>query len=143
MELPKELADAIRTGSLRRDRGSWPLKVAFDAYGNPLETELGEVYDLAQMVKHSASLPDHFRDEYVDAPLQFSGPGGIPAIRDFTQIVAFAIAGDGAPFCLDYRDGTDAPSVLWWDDVYWRRVAPDFSAFLALFDLSTPQRPNG
>ncbi|MBL8019919.1 MAG: SMI1/KNR4 family protein [Leptospirales bacterium] len=57
----------------------------------------------------------------------------IPDIVDFTHIVCFGTSGDGAPFCLDYRQDSSKPSVLWWDDIYWRRIAPDVDSFLELF----------
>ena len=56
-------------------------------------------------------------------------------IVDFSQIVCFAIAGGGEPFCFDFRESPNPPSVIWWDDVFWRKVSPEFEAFLQLFDL--------
>ena len=50
-----------------------------------------------------------------------AGPGAIPDIIDFSHIVCFAISGDGAPFCFDYRESMYRPSVIWWDDAYWRQ----------------------
>jgi hypothetical protein len=62
-------------------------------------------------------------------------PGFIPYIFDFSHILTFANSGDGALFCFDYRDHDVKPSIIWWDDAYWRRVAPSFKEFLSLFDV--------
>lgn len=86
---------------------------------------------LAELPKHFA--PDGF---YGEPSVEADAPGYIPDIVDFSKIVCFGISGDGAPFCFDFRDNESNPSVIWWDDVYWRRVAPDFASFLELFDIS-------
>jgi hypothetical protein len=62
------------------------------------------------------------------------GPAAVDDIVSFSGILCFAIAGDGAPFCLDYRVTPEHPRVIWWDDVYWRVIAPDFDAFVELFE---------
>jgi hypothetical protein len=99
-----------------------------------LETELGQIYVTAEQIQRaSALLPQQFQPDLTDLPEEFtSAPGFVPYITDFERILAFAIAGDGSPFCFDYRENTD-PSVIWWDDAYWRRIAPSFSTFLDLF----------
>lgn len=50
-------------------------------------------------------------------------------------MICFGISGDGAPFCLDYRTSENEPSVIWWDDIYWRKVSPNFKEFLALLEI--------
>ena len=139
LQLPASLVRALDRGRLRREVGSWRLKEDRDSYGNRLETELGEVFEsLARIRQETAALPAGFpADQTPNAwPREFIGPGAIPDIRDFSRVVCFAVAGGGEPFCLDYREDPDRPSVIWWDDCYWRKVSPDFDAFLALFDLS-------
>src|SRR5690606_288217 len=101
------------------------------------ETELGEVSRTVEQIKIETDvLPTHFQPDgyYGESLPDMAGPGAIPDIVDFSQIVCFGIAGGGEPFCLDYRSSPQRPSVIWWDDVYWRRVSPDFGAFLELFD---------
>ncbi len=124
-----------------RHRGSWQLKRDFDAFGNVLETELGAVYtSIAALSEETALLPQHFQsDGYYGTPTpeQEALPGYIPDITDFTSIVCFGIAGGGEQFCFDFRDTRDSPSVVYWDDNYWRRIAPDFHAFVELFDFAT------
>src|SRR5687768_10658043 len=94
-ELPPELAEALRRGCLRRERGSWRLKRDCDAYGNRLETQLGEVYDLSRIARESAALPKHFRPDgvYGTSDPEFAGPGAIPDVTDFRQILCFGHAG--------------------------------------------------
>jgi hypothetical protein len=136
LELPRELADALVTGRLRRARGVWNLKRDVDAYGNHLEADLGDVFDLSTIAAKSATQAKDFQADgvYGSSDPELAGPGAIPDVTDFSEVLWFADSGDGAPWCLDYRAGLP-PSVIWWDDVYWRRVAPDFGAFLALFDV--------
>jgi hypothetical protein len=101
-----------------------------------LEAELGQIYETAEQIqRESALLTKHFQAGLADMPDEFvSAPGFISYIADFERILTFAIAGDGAPYCFDYRESTD-PSIIWWDDAYWRRVAPSFCTFLSLFHV--------
>lgn len=139
LALPDSLVDALRSGQLARSRGSWQLKADLDAYGNPLESELGEIYSSPEELKLetdklSADFPSN--EDYGESSTDFAGPGAIPDITEFSEIVCFAISADGSPFCLDFRESKARPSVIWWDDVYWRRIAPDVESFLALFDFN-------
>ncbi len=139
LTVPPLLVAMIDDGSLRRERGSWQLSEDFDAYGNFWESELGHVHaSAAEIEKASALLPQHFPSEEAEEIDDWvTWPGHIPYIVSFGAILEFAISGDGAPFCLDYRDDILEPTVIWWDDTYWRRVAPTFSEFIGLFDLSS------
>jgi hypothetical protein len=133
--LPKGLSEGLVGGQFERAQGSWELRKDADAYGNQLETSIGEVYDLEGISRERAMLPSAFVADghYGKSAPDLAGPAAIPDILDFTEVLCFAMSGDGAPFCLDYRDDDHKPSVIWWDDVYWRRVAPDSDGFLALF----------
>jgi hypothetical protein len=138
LKLPHLFVEAIREGILRRDVGSWELRDDFDAYDNPLESELGEVYEAIETIaRETEALPRDFTpDGYYGEPSEWEdAPGYIPDIVDFSKIVCFGISGDGAPFCFDFRGDEHNPSIVWWADAYWRRVAPDFASFLKLFDL--------
>jgi hypothetical protein len=137
-QLPASFVRALESGALAREIGSCPLRSGRDAFGHPLETELGEVYTTpAAIERATAELPAGFEPNgvYGESPPEVAGPGAIPDIVDFADVVCFGVAGDGAPFCFDYRDGGAEPRIIWWDDVYWRAVAPDFASFLALFVL--------
>jgi len=138
LTLPSEFLSCVERGLLRRERGSWPLRFGRDAFGNSWESELGEVYETIDKIERQSDLlPKHFAPDFADIPETFSDqPGFIPYITDFSRILVFAVAGDGAPFCFDYRERSDQPSVIWWEDAYWHRVAPDFRTFLDLFDVN-------
>ena len=137
--LPDSFQSCIQSGRLKRARGSWQLRADRDAYGNFLETDLGQVYATLELIQlESSRLPEGFPADQADITDDYaSEPGFIPYITDFTHILEFAIAGDGSPFCFDYRGSLAQPSIIWWDDTYWRCLAPSFDAFLALFDLQT------
>lgn len=60
--------------------------------------------------------------------------GFIPFITDFSGIIQFGYAGDGAAYCFDYRENADEPSVIHWNDAYWRRMAPNFQTFIGWFE---------
>jgi hypothetical protein len=138
--LPDSFLTAVASGFLRRDVGSWQLRSNHDASGHPLETELGEIYYTLDSIKEeTASLPDHFEPNgvYGESLPELAGLGAIPDIMVFEDVVCFGISGDGAPFCFDYRESGSEPKVIWWDDVYWRVVAPDFDSFLSLFNLQS------
>ena len=140
LELPPELAEHLRCGTLGRTRGSWRLRSNKDSYGTDLETELGYVFStLDEIVSENRKLPEAFKaDGYYGALSENATCSPrIPDILDFERVISFGLFGDGAPFCLDYRESMNGPCVIWWDDDHWRRVAPSFSDFLSLFDLES------
>ena len=140
--LPAAFLRALASGSLRWEVGPCPLRSGRDAFGLPLQTELAEVYDTPEAIgRATADLPVGFEPNgvYGASLPEMAGPGAIPDIVDFGGVVCFGVSGDDAPFCFDYRGGGAEPRVIWWNDVYWRVVAPDFASFLSLFDLPDAQ----
>ncbi len=135
--MPAAFVTAARQGTLHRERGSWQLRRSADAWGWPLETELSEVYaDEGRIVAETRRLARDFPAHQFDGPDVSEGePGFIPYIDDFSEVICFGVAGDGAPFCFDFRADQVSPGVIWWEDAFWRRVAPDWASFAALFDL--------
>jgi hypothetical protein len=141
--LPEEFVECTNSGKLQRTRGSWKLRKERDGYSNHLETELAQIFaTVEELNAHTSALRDDFQpDGFYGASEKASGaPGAIPNILDFSKIVCFGISGDGAPFCFDFRDDAERPSVIWWDDNYWRRVSPDFRSFLKLFNFDELER---
>jgi hypothetical protein len=67
-------------------------------------------------------------------------PGFLPFITDFSKIVYFGNTASREAFCFDYRENAGEPSIIHWDDAYWRRFAPDFSSFMSLFEESDLRR---
>ena len=135
--LPSEFVSCVTSGQLRRERGCWDLREDRDAFGNHWESSLGEVFETAYDIQRESDLlSKYFPPDINRLPEMFSdAPGFIPYIFDFSHILTFANSGDGALFCFDYRDHDIEPSIIWWDDAYWRRVAPSFKEFLSLFDV--------
>jgi hypothetical protein len=135
--LPDSFERAIQEGKTSR---IWRLKNGEDAYGNRLWTSVGTIYtdedallnetaDVAGVRSHDLEAPEGLT---VEEEPYANDPGFVPYITDFSKIVCFGHAGDGSPFCFDFRENPERPSVLYWDDVYWRRIAPDFESFLNL-----------
>jgi hypothetical protein len=102
---------------------------------------------LAQIEEETNKLPVRYHlDDYTpeeiakgdaeDADL----PGFIPFISDFSQIVVFGHNDMGEDYCFDYRENPDGPSIIHWNDSYWRRVAPNFDAFISLFEVPVLSR---
>jgi hypothetical protein len=118
---------------------SWKLKERVDAYSHPLKTDFLPIEEIELMEERTARL-DYFTvdpDDRMLPPIQTEPfPGSSPDIDDFSKIVQFGRTGSGAPFCFDFRDDPQNPSVIHWEEAgsYWRRVAPNFDAFINLFE---------
>lgn len=140
LELPHAFVGDVQAGRFRETRGSWELIENRDAHGKPLETEIAYVLEaVAELEKATGELGQNFCcintddiDEY-DETLG-AARGEIPYIWDFSQLICFAKAADDAPFCFDFRENADDPSVIWWADEHWQRVAPNYESFLSLFE---------
>ena len=138
LRLPDAFVRAVQEGRTAR---IWHLKHNRDAYGNRLYSSIGAIYrnettianetaDVAEVRMNDEETLETLASE--EDPYA-NDPGFVPYITDFSKILCFGHAGDGAPFLFDFRDDPEWPSVLYWDDVYWRRIAPDFESFLDLF----------
>ena len=134
--LPERFVRAIKNESLERKVGSWQLKKNYDSFGNELETELDQVWSTYQeILEANLELPKHFHNDgvYGQQSEYKDEPGFIEDIVDFTHIVEFSISGDGTPFCFDFRHDEEKPEIIWWDDVYWRKISGSFEDFISLF----------
>lgn len=112
------------------------LKEELDSFGNVLQTELAHIYmDEVELTAQTAQLEAFFTGDgcYGEPGSGSAGPGAIADIVDFTEVICFGMAGDGSQFCLDYRGARSAPSVILWDDDYWRKISNSFEDFLLLF----------
>ncbi len=138
--LPSSFMRAVAENALARETGSWQLKENLDSFGGKLETEIGHVFATEpEITKNTNALEkDFIEDGIYGHDSDYSGePGFIEDITDFSGVVAFAIAGDGAPFCFDYRGNDSDPEIIWWDDVYWRKISNNFDEFVALFETNS------
>lgn len=113
----------------------WVLKENVDAYGHPWETGLEVYWDPKTMEQETAELPKRFVMDDADKINASCAdePGSIPFITDFSKIVCFGETAGGEVFCFDFREDPKEPGVIYWEGC-WRRVAPNFQAFMALFE---------
>jgi hypothetical protein len=61
-------------------------------------------------------------------------PGFVRFITDFSRIIIFAVTAAFEPYCFDYRENSDEPGIILWDDSCWRRLSPSFDTFIGLFE---------
>ena len=138
-ELPSTLVTKIISKELVRNIGCWELHKSNDSFGNKLETEIGLVFrDEEELQKETDKLKQHFvPDGFYGSSNEWKNESGyIEDITDFTKTVCFATSADDSPFCLDYRY-SDVPSVIWWDDVYWRKISQTIEDFFELFEFNS------
>ncbi|GHS89330.1 hypothetical protein FACS189487_09360 [Campylobacterota bacterium] len=112
-----------------------------DSFGNVLDADLGMVFcDEATIVKETENLSLNFApDGFYGSDLETKEPGAIADIVCFDEIICFGISADDAPFCFDFREDKNSPSIIWWDDVYWRKISNSFDDFLRLFNRDNKQ----
>jgi hypothetical protein len=133
LQLPEAFVRVVNGGGLFFDNFDRPNKV--DAYGNRWSADLEIYTTLSHIEEVNLLIEKNMRmdpNEPPDDPEHC--PGFIPYIDDYSQIVSFGMGGDGPEFCFDYRDNPEKPSIIYWDEIYWRRVAPDFETLLTLLD---------
>ena len=140
LALPADFVTAVSQGALRRSRGCWQLLDDLDAWGQPLQMEIGEIFeDIECLEKETKGLTRDFPSDPLDgADISENEPGFVPYIIDFTKVVCFGVSGEDAPLCFDFRADLQNPEVIWWEDAFWRRIAPDWTSFAALFNLTPP-----
>lgn len=111
-----------------------------DAFGFNLDVDLIELHNRERIIRETNNLPKGFEPNgYYGEPNETdyrqNYPGFILDITDFSEIICFGDGGDASPFCFDYRNDSDNPSVIWWNDDHWRRIAPDYESFRTLLDV--------
>jgi hypothetical protein len=99
-----------------------------DAYGEPWHVaDLGIICEPERRQQLTEVISEGFLHEN-----RFQNPGSIEDFTGVAHFVAFANTGDGMPYCFDFGADPKEPSVVYWD-AGWQRVAPNFTAFVALF----------
>lgn len=123
----------------------WELRGARDAYGNPLETDFRAFTKEEQIAAFTAGLPYaiHLHTDTEEEiarrdAMAADWPGSIPYIRDFARIIQFGENAAGDAFCFDLRENPTNPSVIYYNDFFWQRVAPNFESFAALLQPFEP-----
>jgi hypothetical protein len=119
----------------------WVLKGDVDAYGHKFLQDLILLDSLAKIEEETIRLPisfhiaDYTPEEIAEANAEDARlPGWIPFITDFSKVVYFGRTPSGEAYCFDFRDNRDEPSIIYWDDGHWVRVAPDFDTLMSLFE---------
>jgi hypothetical protein len=136
--LPAAFVEAVNTHTRGPEDDPWMLRDNHDAFGQPIELELDEVYqDMPSLIAANEDLAVGVEpnDAYgMRTAENIAVPGAIADIVDFEAIVCFGRARDGTPFCVDYCRTPAESSVICWDssEVYWRPIAPDSATFVAL-----------
>jgi len=138
LPLPAGLVQIIRDG--QGEWAQWMMKEHImrdlvDAYGHHFDCPSIEIFNLDSMIEETAELSQRLHPYDELEPIgEAEIPGFIPDVKDFSKIVMFGKTGSGEPFCLDYRDSLQEPTVIFCEDGYWQRVAPSFAAFMELFE---------
>jgi hypothetical protein len=110
-----------------------------DAYGHPLSLGLAQVYDEAKaLLRATIRVAIGFEADSWYGMRTPEAPGAIMDIVDFSRVLCFGSSAEGEPFCFDFREEPERPSVICWDGdaLIWRRIAPDGETFLSIFQSS-------
>jgi hypothetical protein len=130
-----QLCEAIKRGEADYE---WELRDRVDAYGDPYQN-FGLILwtDPDLIAEETRDLDRTFREE--DSLRQDEEERHQPGfIQDFTGVanfVRFGKSATGELYCFDFGADPAEPSVVTWTDLdgYWRRIAPNFEAFMHLF----------
>jgi hypothetical protein len=110
-----------------------------DAYELPLSPTLAHLYfEPATLMRATSRVAIGFEADSWYGARTPDVAGAIADITDFSRILCFGFSAEGEPFCFDFRDDLERPSVICWDGeaLAWRRIAPDAETFLRIFSLS-------
>jgi hypothetical protein len=145
LQLPASYVRLAREGQLPYPgRVEWRLRKQRDAYGRPWEAYILRFYeDEKTMLQRTAEFAQTFAEgtpeEFQEAnEFDAKKPGFIPFFHDFSKIVQFGDDGGSMVYCFDFRENPEEPSVISWEDAYWRRVARNFDQFVGLWKRVDP-----
>jgi hypothetical protein len=138
--------EAARRGEAPEE---WVLRENVDAYGNPWENFGLMIYlDPDVMAEETHHMVELFREEGIvpQDEADRNKPGFVQDFTDIANYVRFGTNNVGEMFCFDFGADPEAPSVVSFPslDRYWRRVAPNFETFIALFidEREAPPQPD-
>jgi hypothetical protein len=101
---------------------------------------LAEIEEATGKLPVSFHVAEYTAEEIAEWDAEYAHlPGFLPFISDFSRIVYFCDNGMAEALCFDYRQNPDEPSVIHWDEAYWRRFAPNFGYFISMFEPFGPQ----
>jgi hypothetical protein len=134
-ELPAafvQLCAVIQRGEAPEE---WVLRENVDAYGRPWQNCGLMIYlDLDIIAEETRNMVELFQEEGFVAQHEEDRdkPGFVQDFTDIANYVRFGTSNAGDMYCFDFGGDPKEPSVVHWDG-YWRRVAPNFESFIALF----------
>lgn len=114
-----------------------PDELCFSEY---LFKSLAEIEEATNALPITFHVAEYTAEEIAEWDAEYAHlPGFLPFISDFSRVVYFCEDGMAEALCFDYRQNSDEPSVIHWDD-HWRRFAPNFDYFISMFQPSGSQR---
>jgi hypothetical protein len=136
--LPADYAQLCEASQRGEAPDEWVLRDNLDAYGHPWENAGLVLYeDPELMAVETRALERMFREEdrfQHDEEMCRNEPGFIEDFTGIDHYLRIGVSNVGEVYCLDFGADPKEPSVVYWDgEGYWRRVAPDFRSFIALF----------
>jgi hypothetical protein len=129
LPLPTALVQAVQDG-----RTKWMFQARVNAHGDELDCLEIELLDFETMREDT---PDTWTWFTPGTAMEYESSdetSWLPYIHELSQLVVFGQAGNRLIFCLDYREDRHEPRVICWNWSYWRRVAPNFAAFMDLLE---------
>jgi hypothetical protein len=133
-QLPASFEQLRRDICERKLDSIWVQKGHVDAYGLPWEVpDLTITRDTEKIRSDTDFLRRCFgQGGFHQNESARDKPGFITDFTDVSKLIWFGRTGSGDPYCFDFGTNLEEPSVVCWD-YHWRRVAPSFTSFIALF----------
>ena len=107
------------------------LKAGCDAFGKPLESEIGSILTAEEIASDSVRELSFFLDSFDEEDM-----GAAEKEGRLKTLVCFAADGAGNPFFMDFSRSPSRPSVFYWDDakLVLRTLSDNIEDFFALFE---------
>jgi hypothetical protein len=137
LPVPDLYLRAVRISSFAGDE-PFETRGGADAYGHPLTLSIVQMYqEPADLIRATTRVAIGFEPDAWYGARTPAITGAISDIVDFSRILCFGVSAEGEPFCFDFRDELESPSVICWDGnaMVWRRIAPDVEGFLRIFEI--------
>jgi SMI1/KNR4 family protein SUKH-1 len=146
-QLPAAFVQLQRDIRERNLDSIWVQKNRVDAFGRPWEVSDITFADAIEEIKEDIDfLRQCFRQGgFHQIEQARNAPGFVADFTDVSKLVWFGRMATGDPYCFDFGNDPEKPSIIFWETApgfcYWRRVAPDFESFIALFQPSSEAEP--
>src|SRR6266571_3662333 len=125
------LCQDIREGNAE---DSWLAKGQEDSYGNPrVNSDIEFLTDVEKIKERTDKIVHWFKAERYQQDPEYAACPGYVKVTSVHKFVCFGQTAADEPFCFDFRQNPEEPSVITWNDEYWQRIAPNFDAFMGLY----------